>query len=166
MNIKKIIAIILIIAIQQISFCCIADAEELEIVKSYYLLKYEYNEFLVPLIYSGATEPEMIAFFSDIEVQLQKIDGITEQNFEKNLKNVLLDVATYRKHRNVSSIFLQCYEKEITEYMETNVIPQRLTGVYNALMKILFGTEADSKVELASIYEKYKNPTVLYEKGE
>ena len=151
MRIKRIIAFILAIVVQQYIYCCAADVN---LTESYYLLKYEYEEFVTPLKLAGATESELLAFFSSLESELRAVDGLTRENFEEHLKDKLLLVATYAEHSKVASVVWESYGAEIKEYNNTNVIPTRLLGVYNALVKVLFDGEK-SKLTLVQTYEEY-----------
>lgn len=151
MHFKKIIALVLILVVQQFSYCCAADVD---MVKSYYLLKYEYEAFLNPLTSAGATEKELLVFFEDIEEGLNQVENLTRENFEVNLKDVLLTVATYRDNRALSATIFAVYQNEIDEYSETGVIPERMRGMYDALVKIIFGDGYVDKSSLAMLYEQ------------
>ncbi len=150
---KKILALILAITVQQFVYCCAADVA---ITKSYYILKYEYEDFLYPLSAAGASEQELLNFFADVETELKKVPDISKENFEKEMKNAVITVSTFRAHRNVASIIYSCYGNEIDEYLDTNIIPDKLTGVYDALVRTIFGENAADKSELVMAYEKYK----------
>ena len=147
---KKIIVWILLIVVQQFNYCCAANVR---VVESYYILKYEYEEFLSPLTAAGAKEDELLVFFEDVEEALNKIDGLSRANIETHLKSVLLSVATYRDNRNLSAIIFMCYQTDIEEYSATGKVPQRLQGLYDAMVKAMFGEDGLDKVELAKIYE-------------
>lgn len=151
MHFKKIIALVLILVVQQFGYCCAADVD---MVKSYYLLKYEYEAFLNPLTNAGATEKELLGFFEDIEEGLNRVENLTRENFEVNLKDVLLTVATYRDNRALSATIFAVYQNEIDEYSETGVIPERMRGMYDALVKIIFGDGYVDKSSLAILYEQ------------
>lgn len=153
MYIKRILALILALVVGQFN-CCLAA--EVEIVKSYYLLKYEYQDFVVPLSHAGATDKEITAFFGDVEEYLERVPDINRENFESNFKGALLDVAMYREHRNLSAVIFQCYGDDIDQYLETGIIPKKFESVYQALLEALFGNGFEDKSELAIKYEEYK----------
>lgn len=158
MRIKQILALILALAVGQL--CCLAA--EVEIVKSYYLLKYEYQDFINPLTNAGAKDSDIILFFQDVEKYLSKEAEINRENFEPKFKDALLDVAMYREHRRLSPIIFQCYGDDIEEYQNTGVIPKKFENVYAALLDALFGNGFEDKTELAVRYEEYKP---LYDSG-
>lgn len=133
----------------------ICYAKEVGIVRSYYLLKYEYGSFVAPLMNVGVTEDELLVFFDDVEKGMQGIEDLTKENFEVNLKEVLLNVATYRENRNVSSAIVSCYGDEISEYTDTGIIPEALQDVYAAVVRAIFNENETDKLELVKTYEKY-----------
>ena len=159
MYIKRILALILALVVQQYTYCCAADVE---IVRSYYLLKYEYQDFVTPLLYAGATEKEIVEFFKDVEAYLANIEDINRENFEGHFKRALLGVSGEREHVNLSATIFQCYGDDIEEYTETNVIPEKFQSVYEALLEVLFGNGFDNKAELAVNYENCKK---IYDTG-
>lgn len=152
MRFKRFLALILVIiaVVQQQISCCAAD---INITKSYYLLKYEYEQFLTPIYRGGATEKELIDFFEDIEVALKNVDNLTEANFERNMKTVLKSVSTYRDNRNLTTIILNCYGKEYTEYSSTGIIPEKFREVFEAVKRAIFGENTVDKSELVILYE-------------
>ncbi len=133
----------------------ICYAKEVGIVRSYYLLKYEYGSFITPLMNVGVTEDELLVFFDDVEKGMQEVEDLTKENFELNLKEVLLNVGTYRENRNVSSAIVSCYGDEISEYTDTGVIPKALQDVYAAVVRAIFNENEVDKLELVKTYEKY-----------
>ncbi len=152
--IKRITAFIIAFVM---SFTAVCYAREVGVVKSYYLLKYEYGSFVSPLITNGVTEEELLVFFDDVEKEMQKIDNLNKQNFETNLKQVLLNVATFRENRKVSSAVMDCYGDEISSYMDTGVMPKAFEDVFNAVVRAIFGENEVDKLELVTAYEKYKS---------
>ncbi len=151
--IKKLFSLFLIISLTFISTVnCIG---EVDVVKSYYLLKYEYKSFLDPLINSGATEAGLIKYFKDVETHLKTHEDLSETTIEIYLKDALLDVATYRQHRNVAAVIMGCYLDEIESYLETGIIPDNLQEVYDAVIRALFGNKDTDKMELVTKYESY-----------
>lgn len=151
---KRIFSVMLIIVL---TFCSViyCHSEDLNVVKSYYYLKYEYQSFIAPLLRGGATEADLILFFKDIEAELKKHENLTEETIDTPLKDALLNVATYRAHRNLSAIIMECYSEEMDEYFETEVIPGSLKDVYQAVVKSLFAKNAADKMPLVNLYEAY-----------
>lgn len=133
--------------------CVFADVS---VVKSYYMLKYEYQSFITPLTRAGAKEEQMLKFFADVETELNKVEGLSKENVQNNLSGIMVNVATYREHRALASVIFDCYGEEINEYTETKVVPEKLRGVYEAFVRVLFGENEADKTMLVETYEKYK----------
>lgn len=151
--IKKLFLLFLIVSLSSVS--AVNCVGEIDVVRSYNLLKYEYKSFLDPLINSGATEEGLISYFKDVETQLKLHEDLSEETIESYLKDALLDVATFRQHRNVASVIFGCYYIEIESYMETGTIPPNLQEVYEAVIRALFGDKDKDKTELVKKYETY-----------
>lgn len=152
--IRKVLAIVIALLLCS-QYCC--TAAEVEVVKSYYILKYEYEEFLTPVLKGGTTEKDLVAFFGDLEKVLRKKDNLTKENAEAYLKSALYTVATYpvSGHRTISAIISRLYGDEMAEYSETGIIPEKLHGVYDAVIRALFGENEVDKIELVQLYEDY-----------
>ncbi len=151
--IKRMFSLFLIICLVFTStVICIG---EIDVVKSYYLLKYEYKSFLDPLTKAGATEDGLIRYFKDIEALLKTHDDLSETTIQRYLKDALLKVSTYRQHRNLANIISGCYSEEIESYLETGIVPPNLRDLYDAIIRALFGNKDEDKTDLVKKYETY-----------
>lgn len=153
MRIKSVILLVIAFLAQQCISCCAAEAD---IVKSYYLLKYEYKDFINPLLYAGASEKQVIAFLKDVEENLQDVEDLNEDNFESYFKRAVRYAVAKKENLTVTQAIVDVYGDSIDEYSETGQIPKKLQNVYNAVLEVLFRNGFKEKAELAAIYEKYK----------
>lgn len=151
--IKKMFSLFLIISLVFTS--TLTGVGEIDVVKSYYLLKYEYKSFLDPLTKAGATEDSLISYFKDIESSLEKHEDLSETTIQRYLRDALLNVSTYRKHRNLAAIITECYNDEIESYLETGIVPPNLRDLYDAIIRALFGNKDEDKTDLVKKYETY-----------
>ncbi len=149
---KRVLSAFLILLMIPVQPAAVAD-ETAEVIKSYYLLKYEYEGFLEPLLDAGVEEPELINYFRDIENLINANNDVGEETIENYLKSALYTAATYSVHKNVAWAVLDCYGDEFDEYNETGIVPQRLQGVYSAVIDAILRKDLPDKSVLISDYE-------------
>lgn len=128
--------------------------EKAEVVKSYYLLKYEYAGFLEPLQKVGVKESQLIQFFRDVEKLINDYDDVSKETIEKHLKNALFTAGTYSQNIDVAMAVLSCYGDEFDEYSATGKIPENLQGVYNAVIDSILRKDLPDKLPLIESYEQ------------
>ena len=136
MRIKCLFVVIVALLVQQFQYCCTAQTD---VVNSYYLLKYEYKDFVNPLLYSGVAEDEIVSFLRDVENYLSSINDISRENFEGYFKQAVRSAATNINNLTVTQAVLNNYGDALDEYSSTGQIPAKLQNVYNALLESLFG---------------------------
>ena len=148
MSIRKRISIIILVLFMVFGQFTVSAEEKAEIVKSYYLLKYEYAGFLEPLQKVGVRDTQLVEFFKDVEFLLNNYENLSKENIEVYLKNALFTAATYSENFDVAIAILNCYEAEFAEYSSTGKIPGRLQDVYNAVVDAIFRDDLPEKVNL------------------
>lgn len=129
-------------------------ADDVDVVKSYYLLKYEYEGFLEPLFGKGVKESELIPYFRDIENNINLHNDVSENTIDAYVQDALFAVSVYGNHGKVSSAMMACYGDDIDEYIETGIVPESLTGVYKAVIDSLLRKDLPDKSKLVVKYEE------------
>jgi len=149
---KPISLVIAVALLAGLIFSVLAD--DVDVVKSYYLLKYEYEGFLEPIYGKGVRESELIPYFRDIESSINSHDDVSEDTIDAYVQDALFMVSVYGNHGKVSSAMMACYGDDIDEYLETGIVPQSLDGVYKAVITSLLRKDLPDKSKLVVKYEE------------